>query len=690
MFCKNCGFNMADGEVFCPECGTKQDVEEQAVVNNPVPETAPAADSVPADVKKGGSKKFIVIGIVVAVIIAIVAAIAALSGGGSKEADFVLFRKDGDLYINYLSDNTVKKLAKESGYDTVYSESTGYLFFGDKYDDDDSFTLYYTDTTEKKAEKRTIEKIDSNVVDYTLSKDGKSIIYLSKKDVLYVHDFTEKTKIAGDVYDYYYDEEEGIFAYIEREEDDDDEYTYKFFSIDKKNQPKEELVDIEQYRFFDNDTFAFYANDTVYTYADGKLNTIRTSFSVSDEEYMSIVYIDENNNFYYKWSDGDGDLDAKDFITDSKKDSDAKIEKPSYYDSKYWVDPNASYYFYTDLNDQYYKDLQAYYEKDLRDDLRSYLEDEITVDGSSTTLYCYNGKEDVVMASNIESTEEDGGIILFEKMDMNADVKIDIADIAKDIVTEANKDRDEDDYYSYYGSRYDITEAIEEALYSGYTFGAVVDNTVCAVKSFPVADLTDEELEELEVVLDYFEMTVDKDGTALYYTDEYDEEERLGTLYKMDIKSKALGEAKVVAENVYDYSFDSENNLYTFRDTEFDEDGYSASSDLYINDKQIDTDVYATVKRFETGECLYKTEYSAKDSASKLRLFNGKESITVADEVYSVYAMSPDKIFYIDDIDDDEYPAEGTLNLWTGEKNDLIVIDDSVQSVFFPSVIKAK
>lgn len=693
MFCKNCGANIADGEVFCPACGTKQDIAEQIVVDNTVPaETAPVTEEATPVVKKGGSKKFILIGVIAVIVIAVIAAVIALGGGGSKEADFVLFRKDDALYINYLSDNTVKKLAKENdgGYDNVYSEATGLLFFGDKYDDDDSFTLYYTDTTEKNAEKRTIEKIDSNVVDYTLSKDGKKIIYLSKKNVLYVHDFTDKTKIAGDVYDYTYDEETGLFAFIEREEDDEEEYTYKFFTVDKKYQAKEELAEIEQYRYFGNDTLGFYANDTVYTYANGKLNTIRTSFSVADDEYMSIVYIDENNNLYYNWSDGEGDLDAKDFVTDSKKDSDAKIEKPSAYDRKYWVDPNASYYFYTDLNDTYYKELQAYYEKDLRDDLRGYIEDGISIDGSATTLYCYDGKEDVAIASNVESAYVDNGIILFEKMDMSEEVKIDIADIAKSLIAEQNKDRDEDDYYSYWCSSYDISEAIEERIYTGYTFGAVVDNTVCAVKSIPLAELTEEELEKAEMIIENIEMTIDNDAAALYYTDEYDAEEKLCTLYKMDIKSKALGEAAVVAENVYSYSFDSKNNLYTYRDTEFDEDGYSASSDLYINDKQVDTDVYSTVGRFETGECVYKTEYSAKDSTSKLRIYNGKDSVTVADEAYAVYAMSPDKIFYIDDIDDDEYPYEGTLNLWTGENKDIVVIDDGVQVVFFPSVVAEK
>ena len=46
MFCCNCGKEMPDEGVFCPECGTKQ--EPQQVVATPVYEEAPAYDEAPA------------------------------------------------------------------------------------------------------------------------------------------------------------------------------------------------------------------------------------------------------------------------------------------------------------------------------------------------------------------------------------------------------------------------------------------------------------------------------------------------------------------------------------------------------------------------------------------------------------------------------------------------------------------
>lgn len=81
MFCKNCGANLRDGAVFCPECGTKvTTIEEPKTTQPPQQEATTIKTDVPP--QKNGTKKripFIILGIVIVALVGII--IALLLGG---------------------------------------------------------------------------------------------------------------------------------------------------------------------------------------------------------------------------------------------------------------------------------------------------------------------------------------------------------------------------------------------------------------------------------------------------------------------------------------------------------------------------------------------------------------------------------------------------------------------------------
>ncbi len=704
MFCKNCGANINDGEIFCPECGTKQDVVQQEVAQpevqqyNPQPEADVVAPEGVAAVKAGGDKKkFTIIGIAAVVVVAILALIFAFAGkGGSDELDFALFTKDGNLYINYLKDNSTQKLSSKGSYTSEkYCAENGYLYFLDDYDNG-SYTLRYTDTTVKKAEDRTVEKIVSGVLTYTVSNDGKMIYYKTDEGVLYAHNYEEKTKIGDDVSSYYCDEKNNVVAYLEIDEDDDDETVYKLYSVNKKYEKTEVLKDVEDWERVNNFDEPYklilFANDKVYLFEGGKLTTLRESFSIDDDEVFTFVAMDDKNNFYYTLGEEGDATDAADYLTDSKKSSDENVVMPDEDDTKYWEEWYESYWYSyaTKYTDEYYADLKAYKEKVARDDIRDCLEEGVEISGiSKTNLIYFNGKEDVTLVENISGASKlADNVIKYTKSDLAVDVSIDIDDIVKKVVKddEAEDGTFGEDNTSFYVSSWDIIEYVKEQLVSGYTKGVLVDNTPCTIKSIVIADTDDEDM----AVFNSISADINADNTAIYYIEETDEETGTGTLYKMDIKSKALGEAKEVYKDVYSYWFDDDNNIYTTKEPDIDDYGYVKSVSLYKNDKLISDDVkyeeYMSYNLLDSGEFMYETDYSSKHYTAKLNMYDGKNPVTIADDVYDYCVMSAEKIFFISDYDD----GEGDLNLWTGAKKDLIKVDDGVSSVFLPSVIEKK
>ena len=152
MFCTNCGKNIPDGSVFCPECGTTLD-------------SAPKAPAAPAVAKKGLSKGLL-IGIIAAVV-AIVALVLILVltspkhkligtwsakdevWGQTVERKWV-FKSNGKGEFKYLVDGEVQSTDKFKW--KVGSKNKLTITWVDEDDDDEKETLKFSEKKAKKSD----------------------------------------------------------------------------------------------------------------------------------------------------------------------------------------------------------------------------------------------------------------------------------------------------------------------------------------------------------------------------------------------------------------------------------------------------------------------------------------------------------------------------------------------------------
>lgn len=225
IICPNCGSQLEDGASFCNACGAQ--IEQQQTVTTP-PQ------------KSGSAKKFILLGVIAAAVVALVIIlISAFSG--SKNPDYALYIRDGELFYSKLSGKPTEitsdlwdgatnsdLLSKPySSYFTVTQDGKR-LFYVDKYKD--GVTLYTKDLTKSKAE---AEKIDSDIYEYVVSEDGKTLTYLKSDGdsyILYQHNLKEKTKVASKVDEFIVSMDGKKIIYIN---DEGDMYSYNGKDSDK-------------------------------------------------------------------------------------------------------------------------------------------------------------------------------------------------------------------------------------------------------------------------------------------------------------------------------------------------------------------------------------------------------------------------------------------------------------------------
>lgn len=124
MFCKNCGSEFADGEAFCPNCGTASDNVQSQPANDAQPNAAaPKSNSTAA-----------IIAVAAVAVIIVIALITLLSGGAKKQVK---------KYFNAFGKFNTEKLLNMELPKDVMKESI---------EDDDYFDIDYEDFVEIYAE----------------------------------------------------------------------------------------------------------------------------------------------------------------------------------------------------------------------------------------------------------------------------------------------------------------------------------------------------------------------------------------------------------------------------------------------------------------------------------------------------------------------------------------------------------
>lgn len=673
--CPNCNKELNEGITVCDGCGTEI-VEES--VTAPVTEALVPEEPIaePPEEKKLPKMALILGGIgavAIAVVVLLIIAISALSGSGKSAENYALYLKDSEIFFSDLkkdgevwqltnrlvdSDDLDDEDMAEAGYMlgmyTHMSEDGKYIFFPDKIgDEDEGFNLYYRETT---SESEAI-KVDSDVRRYTVNTSAKIVTYIKGEDGnLYQYKLGDdsKDKVASELSDFYVTDKADKIVYLNTEGG---------LYLKHGEEDKEKIAgDVASIKYVSEDcsTVYYLKDDALYKWVEGE-----DSVKIASDVYSVIKIYDSGEIYYTREMEA---VSLIDYVLDDMNIADVAMVEPEYpdypsapadypYSWEYdtYAEYEAAYEAYEKayedwsdecerMEDEYDAAMEAYWEKAARDELREDLKDETMEDGRYT-LYYYDGKEAVALTEDFASiysyeytVASDAPVISYEaynRMDLS---KVKLSEI---------------------DSLYDVKELIEDALFSSKERYIAVKGNATVIEQEKEADC----------------FAINASGTIVYYIDDVPEDKNYGSLYCLSISKDGVGKPELYDEDVstsYSYFMNDSDFVY-FKDFK------SGKGELYINKNKIDYDVYAysVSHDSDSGNVFYFADWNDDKEYGTLKVYNGKESSKIADDVHK-YTMTPDgQILYLYDYSLNY--CKGELHQWS--KGDTRKIDDDVVCV---------
>lgn len=662
IFCPNCGKQTSTEFAFCQSCGasiTETPAEEQ-----------PAA--VPTEKKKLPKKAIMFGGIGVAVVAVLILVISLFSGGGKAKNDFTLYLKDSEIFFSDMKkdseawqltsrlvdsedvdDDVLAYAASTLGSYICTSEDGKYIFFPDKIADD--VNLYYRELGNPEAE---AVKIDSDIQSYTVNTSATIVTYLKGEEGnLYQYKLAEdsKDKVASEVEGFEVSDDGTKICYINSEGS-----LYLKYAGKDKEKIASEVTSLE-YLTDDFKTVYYIKEGSLYKQVEGE-----DRVKIASEVYR-VIKIYETGEIYYLTSEA-GEISLMDYVTDDMKTTDASITEPSYpnypnspsppswwdYDTD--AEYDAAYEAYEDayeaweaecdrMETEYYAALEAWYAKQSRDELREDLEEEV-LEQSNYSLCFYNGTEATVITDAFVGDyydsdytyASDAPVIIYEAYNQSSLEKVKLSEVE---------------------SIYDIEEMVEAALFSS-------SERYIAVKT--TATVVEQEKEARN-------FRINSSGTVVYYIDDIPDEKSYGELYRISITNGTVGKAEVYDSDVYTgYCYFAGDDKFIYY-----KDYKDSKGELYVNKVKIDYDVsvYSTVVYSDSDKVIYFTDWNDEKDYGTLKIYQGGESVKVADDVHNFSTMSDGRILYLYDYSLNYY--KGELHVW--ENGETRKIDDDVVAV---------
>lgn len=713
VFCPHCGKRTSAGFAFCQNCGgamastpaMEQPVEEQPVLaqeppvfaeeqpifseEQPAPVQEPPVFSEeqpaqPAEKRKLPKKAILFGGIGVAVVAVLVLVLVLIFGGNHAQNNCALYMKDNEVFFSDLkkgseawqltshlvdTDNVDDEDLADSGYMfgryTYISEDGKYIFFPDKVgDDSDGFNLYYRELAKPYAEP---VKVDSGIRYYTVNTSATLVTYLKGNEGnLYQYWIGEnsKDKIASDVSGFIASDDGKKIGYINSD---------KSIYLKYAGKEKEKIAgDIDTLEHITEDfTTAYYIKDgSLYKQVEGA-DKVKIASNVSD-----VIKIYDSGELYYLSTES-REIPLTDYVTDDMKAADAAIAEPSYpnypdspdapsrpYEWNYDTDEeyDAAYEAYEEaynayeeayeaweaekqrMEDEYEASYEAYREKLSRDSLRKDLE-EYTYTLSETSLHYYNGKEDIVLSdscagkySSYYAYASETPVIVYYTFTRQEAGKVKLSEI--------------DSYYDVYEVIGDKASTEVSLAYKGN------------------ASL----IPQSEIATGF---SINSSGTVAYFLDNVSDDGH-GDLYRVSISNGVVGTPELYDSDVYNGMrfFINDDEFGYFKNFSLDST-YKATGDLYINKASVDYDVLAYNIDYYSGLVYYYTDWNSEKEYGTLKVYNGKDSVKISDDVHS-YTYTPDgRVLYLYDYSTKYY--KGTLNIWSNGKTEKL--DDDVQCI---------
>ncbi len=696
IFCKNCGKQLEDNALFCPDCGaaTEKPAQEAVMTEEAAPAVSPAAAAIQADepatpapeaayyapaqpeapAKKSPKLALIIGGIAAAVVALIVIIVLAVSLFGPKEAPMndrlFYFKDDGNLYMSTVNKKTPAQVSKEffdfdlDNSDIAYADlafeplllSDGKtLIYPDKINEyGNEYTLYVRNVQSLKKDP---VKIGDSISSVKIPESEKFILYKEDGN-LYKHDFSEKQKIASDVTSYTMSGDGKVIYFI-----DDDSKLY----IKSGNKEKVKIAsDVDSICYvnskYDTVYFSEKGDEGRYIYYS-KNGKEKVKFA-SDVMSLKAMY-DSGEAYYTKYDKNDGDVlyynDGKEEIklveqVDSvtRYSDSAKIVISAYEDD----DEEDMIYYFASKENLTKLDAENATKISFSDDgktlyyLNDYDNDDYTGDLTKVSVSGNTPKNYEVLDGDVNTYTliESTCIYKKDKDDGVFTLCIDGKEIAKEVC-------DLVDYYNDHKVLLYFTEPDEDDetatlnIYNGKK-SKVVDTDVC----------------------DNY-VTYNVETKAVYYFIDYDEKDDEGTL-----KCYKNGKASVIAHDVYHYSIlDGKKLVY---ETEYDDENYTTTLMYYDGRKSKtlceDVENYNIVE----GDKIYILgEYSGSKDKGTLYLAKNGKADKIDEDVVSFCYYDNYKLekYWMEEYS--EYYPEYYTNYFSDSKYDYEALSESDSEV---------
>lgn len=133
------------------------------------------------------------------------------------------------------------------------------------------------------------------------------------------------------------------------------------------------------------------------------------------------------------------------------------------------------------------------------------------------------------------------------------------------------------------------------------------------------------------------------------------------------------GSCKIVAEGMDSIQMLTEGKIYYLADVN------ESAGELYCNEEHIDSDVFVGSLENVKNGVAYAVDYNSNKGRATLKLYNGKEDRTIADDVYAYHVFDEKNIAVLVDYSLDR--KEGDLKYYSG-KDKLLEIDENVTAIF--------
>lgn len=659
--CTNCGAPVEDDELFCGECGVKQESEEfifcskcgtknsagdrfcvNCGANLKEDEEKVITPGQPA--KRLVNKKIIVRAVAAAaVVIAAVGGISFFGGNSGGTSEKLVYNKDNsniqytiknkkslEITDRATEDKTYYEILNSLG-EVRYSKDGKYVFYSEKVDGDGVGTLMYKNLKKQSSKKDTSEKLDSNVCEYRLLSSGK-VLYSkgSLGDInLYLSDLKDKTKIGSGVRNYIVSEDESCLIFMT---DDDEIYTY---DLKTKNASKEKLDSEASYICASKDLKYIY-----YT-KDEKLMCIKNrkdKEKVTSDFTGDWAYAEDGKSIYYMLPGEE--YKFTDFITDDYGTADSSMQRPDQYDYRV---ANGTDWFgnitYTVDTDKYNSAVEAYNKKLQRDAIRNKLGDLGSV--TLKELYLYDGKDSTKISDTVLDIEARA---YFDKYSTDKVICVSQVDI---------EGLGEYDLSSVEGSS-DVTDKLTNGFEESKKYYLV---TGTAMNQFDVDEY---------IGLAQFDL----DNHIFYYSDDV-QEDGAATLHAISYSEKSIKSQEKIADDVSGMMlFNGKAGYWS--------DYKEGEATLNISGDEIDDDVsaygFSPFSPKEDDSIYYAKDFSDKDLSFTLYRYQKGTSVKIDDDIICFKPLEDGKIAYLQDYNLDKY--RGDLCIWKSEKKQDKIDDD--------------